>query len=148
MLEENSIFTITPPDIALSANGPTITIISSDDKFISRINSIHEQLFKTVPVHIYHPDGKVNDGNLAWVLSVMRLSDSVFIDLDTADHISVLAGIMAERELYVVCKDKNNLTAKLLNSIPGEYTVFSSIDECLDAILIKANIFLKEYDDS
>lgn len=148
MPEENSIFTITPPDMTLSSNGPTITVISDDEIFISRINSIHEQLFKTVPVHIYHPDGNVNEDNLAWVLSVMRLSDNIFIDLDTADTISVLAGIMSERELYVICKNKDNLTAKLLNSVPGEYSVFNSVDECLDAILIKANIFLKEYDDS
>jgi hypothetical protein len=140
-MKENSIFIITPPDMMLSDNGPTITVISTDDAFREKIEEIHGNLFKTVPVNIYHPNGAVTTQKLAWTLSVMRLSDTIFVDLATSNDISIIASILSEREvIYINTNNKRKDIAQLFNNVPDGYQVFDTLDEYLEVMLLKLGL--------
>lgn len=141
-MRENSIYTITPPDMMLNTDGPTTTVISTDADFIEQIESIHENVFKTVEVNIYHPNGPVTENKLAWLLSVMRLSDTVFVDLSTSNELGLLTAMLSGTELACInVGNKRKDIAKLFNSIQTDnLTVYDSLDEYLEFMLARIGL--------
>jgi hypothetical protein len=135
-MRENSIYTITPPDMHLTDNGPTITVVSTNDKFLSKVETLHERLFKTVPVSIYHCGGQVNESNMAWLISVMRFSDNVFVDLDTANDLGILCAIFSDSStIYINKEKKRNDIAKLFNSVNAGFNVYEDLQDYFDLVL-------------
>ena len=70
-MRENPIYTVTPPDMLLPDNGPCITILSDSKEFISDVEYLYENMFKTVPITMYHPNGVIDSNNLAWIVSCL-----------------------------------------------------------------------------
>lgn len=139
-MKENSIFTITPPDMQLLDAGPSITILTTDNEFVEDVERIHESLFKTVPVNLYHPAGQVNSKNIAWVLSVMHFSDNVFVDLDTINQLGLVAAIMHDsNKVFISKQDKNKDIIKLFNSMKEGYTVYENLDDYMHIVLANFN---------
>ena len=134
-MSENSVYIITPPDMQLLGSGPSVTALSTDPLFIQSVESVHENLFKTVPINLYHPDGEVVEHNLAWTLSVCKLSDNVFVDLDTVNEIGLLTALMSDASLVLINRDnKRPLITKLLNSIK-EFTIYKSPEDYMDMVV-------------
>lgn len=135
-MRENSIYTITPPDMHLTDTGPTITVVSTNEKFISKVETLHERLFKTVPVSIYHCDGQVNESNMAWLISVMRFSDNVFVDLDTANDLGILCAIFSDTNtVFINNEKKRNDIAKLFNAVNNGFNVYEDLHDYFDLVL-------------
>jgi len=135
-MRENSIYTITPPDMQLIESGPSITTLSTDENFIEEVAKMQERMFKTVPVNLYHPAGEVNSNNIAWVLSVMHFSDNVFIDLDTISQIGLIASILhPTNKVFISRKNVNKDVAKLFNSMKDGYTIYESLDDYVHIML-------------
>ena len=130
-MRENSIYHITPPDMKLLDSGPVVTVLSSNKKFLDDVERLHENIYKSVPVIIYNTNSPVNDNNIAWTVSVMRLSDNVFVDLDTVTQTELVASILNESNtIYFSKEDRQSDILKLFN-IRKEYTVYSDTDEYL-----------------
>jgi len=86
-------------------------------------------MYKSVPVVIYNANGPINDNNIAWLISTMRLSDNVFVDLDTVTQTELVASILNESNtIYFSKEDRQSDILKLFN-IRKEYTVYSDTDE-------------------
>jgi hypothetical protein len=135
-MKENSIYTITPPDMQLLDAGPSITILSTNVDFIEEVEKIHENMFKTVPVNLYHPAGEINNKNIAWVLSVMHFSDNVFIDLDTINQLGLVASIIhPSNKVFISKKNTNKDIVKLFNTMKEGYIVYESLDDYLHIML-------------
>jgi len=135
-MRENSIYTITPPDMHLTIDGPTITIVSTNDKFINEVEKLHERIFKSVPVSIYHCGGQVNETNLAWLLSVMRLSDNIFIDLNTSNDLGILCAVFSDvNAVFINNEDSRNDIAKLINAVNNGLNVYESVQDYFDMVL-------------
>ena len=134
-MSDNGIFTITPPDMQLSENGPSVTIISTDEKMIEDVEDLHETIFRNVPVNVYHPAGHIQDSNLAWSLSVMRLSDTVFVDLDTANELSILCAMISKANVVFIAGHNRPEVIKLLNSTDTEFAIYNSVGEYMSRML-------------
>jgi len=136
-MQENSIYTITAPDMMLLDRGPAITVISEDKKLVKEIERIHESMFKTVPVNIYLCDGPVNEVNVAWLLSVMRLSDNVFIDLDTINELGIVTALLSDSStVYISQGNVKRGIVKLFNSIRKDgFTVYESPEDYMQIML-------------
>jgi hypothetical protein len=135
-MKENSIYTITPPDMQLLDAGPSITILSTDTKFIEEVQKIHENMFKTVPVNLYHPAGEVNSKNIAWILSVMHFSDNIFVDLDTINQLGLIASIMhPSNKVFISKKNINKDIVKLFNTMKEGYIVYEDLEDYLHIML-------------
>ena len=128
-MRENSIYHITPPDMKLLDTGPVVTILSSDDKFLSSIEQMHERMYKSVPVVIYHIDGPINDNNIAWLVSVMRLSDNVFVDLDSVTQTELVASLLNESSVIYFSKENRQTDILKLFNIREGYTVYGDVEE-------------------
>ena len=134
-MSENSVYIITPPDMQLLESGPSVTALSTDPLFIQSVETVHEGLFKTVPINLYHPDGEVKEENLAWTLSVCKLSDNVFVDLDTINEIGLLTALMSDASLVLINRNNEKpLITKLLNSIK-EFTIYKSPEDYMDMVV-------------
>lgn len=134
-MSENSVYIITPPDMQLLESGPSVTALSTDPLFIQSVETVHEGLFKTVPINLYHPEGEVNEENLAWTLSVCKLSDNVFVDLDTINEIGLLTALMSDASLVLINRNNEKpLITKLLNSIK-EFTIYKSPEDYMDMVV-------------
>ena len=128
-MRENSIYHITPPDMKLLDAGPVVTVLSSNKKFLDDVERLHENIYKSVPVIIYNTNSPVNENNIAWTVSVMRLSDTVFVDLDTVTQTELVASILNESNtIYFSEEDRQADILKLFNIRKG-YTVYSDTDE-------------------
>ena len=128
-MRENSIYHITPPDMKLLDTGPVVTILSSDDKFLSSVEQMHERMYKSVPVVIYHIDGPINDNNIAWLVSVMRLSDNVFVDLDCVTQTELVASLLNESSVIYFSKENRQTDILKLFNIREGYTVYGDVEE-------------------
>ena len=127
-MRENAIFTVTPPELMLPSSGPMVTIVSSNIKFVQTIETLYDNIFNTVSVVLYYPNGKITDKNLAWMLSVMRLSDTVYVDLDDLDELGIALVLTADtKNLYKNEKNKKSGVVKILNSIGKQ--IFESVDD-------------------
>jgi hypothetical protein len=135
-MQENSIFTITPPDMQLLDTGPSVTIISTNENFIKDVESLHEQLFKTVPVNLYHPNGHITESNLAWALSVMRFSDTIFVDLDTATDFEILISNMLDADIVYINENMNRTDiSKLFNSFRNSIMIYESVEDYKEIVI-------------
>ena len=130
-MRENSIYHITPPDMKLLDSGPVVTVLSSNKKFLDDVERLHENIYKSVPVIIYNTNSPVNDNNIAWTVSVMRLSDNVFVDLDTVTQTELVASILNESNTIYFSKEDRQADILKLFNIRKEYTVYSDTDEYL-----------------
>jgi hypothetical protein len=127
-MRENAIFTVTPPELMLPPSGPMVTIVSSNIKFVQTIETLYDNIFNTVSVVLYYPNGKITDKNLAWMLSVMRLSDTVYVDLDDLDELGIALVLTADtKNVYINEKNKKSGVVKILNSIGKQ--IFESVDD-------------------
>jgi hypothetical protein len=127
-MRENAIFTVTPPELMLPLSGPMVTIVSSNIKFVQTIETLYDNIFNTVSVVLYYPNGKITDKNLAWMLSVMRLSDTVYVDLDDLDELGIALVLTADtKNVYINEKNKKSGVVKILNSIGKQ--IFESVDD-------------------
>ena len=128
-MRENSIYHITPPDMKLLDSGPVVTVLTNDKQFFNDIERLHENMYKSVPVVIYSADGPINDNNLAWMVSVMRLSDNVFVDLDTVTQTELVASILNESNVVYFSKSNRQPDILKLFNIREGYTVYGDADE-------------------
>jgi len=134
-MRDNPIYTVTPPDMILPDNGPIITVLSSDEDFVESIEALYENLFKTVTITLCHPGGKVDDKNCAWVVSMMRFSDTVYVDLDNLTELGLACAMSGSLSgtIFIVNKTRKSL-AKLLNTMP-DYHLYRTIEEYADIML-------------
>ena len=135
-MRENPIYTVTPPDMLLPENGPVITILSSDKDFVSDVEYLYENIFKTVPITLYHPDGVIDDTNSAWLISMMRFSDTIYVDLDNISELGLVCAIIVNSSgtVYVNKKNKRKSVVRLLNT-NKEINVFEDIGEYAEMML-------------
>ena len=120
----------------LLEQGPSITVLTEDKKFLKEVESIHENMFKTVPLNIYHNDGPVQEEHLAWTLSVMRLSDNIFIDLDSVNEIGLIASLIVNSNLVFISQtNKRSAIVKMFNSMTEGHTIYESPEEYLQFTL-------------
>jgi len=134
-LENNSIYTITAPDLMATATGPSISVLSTSDDFLREIERLHENLFKSVPVTIYHWPNDLN--NLAWLIAVMHLSNNIFVHMDTVNTAGLVSSLLTESNVVYINENQSNRQdiVKLFNTMSDEHFVYHSADEYMTSIM-------------
>jgi hypothetical protein len=101
---------------------------------VQTIETLYDNIFNTVSVVLYYPNGKITDKNLAWMLSVMRLSDTVYVDLDDLDELGIALVLTADtKNVYINEKNKKSGVVKILNSIGKQ--IFESVDDYSEFVI-------------
>tara|TARA_B100001778_G_scaffold102966_1_gene84056 strand:+ start:2931 stop:3356 length:426 start_codon:yes stop_codon:yes gene_type:complete len=135
-MRENPIYTVTPPDMLLPENGPIISVLSSEIKFVQEIELLYENLFKSVPITLCHPGGNIDETNVAWVVSMMRFSDTIYLDLDNVTELGVVCALTQKTNNVIIISktSKRKGMQQLLNTM-RKYNIYDSIEDYADLML-------------
>ena len=135
-MRENPIYTVTPPDMLLPENGPIISVLSSQIKFVQEIELLYENLFKSVPITLCHPGGNIDEKNLAWIVSMMRFSDTIYLDLDNVTELGVVCALTQKSNNVIIISktSKRKGMQQLLNTM-RKYNIYDSIEDYADLML-------------
>ena len=135
-MRENPIYTVTPPDMLLPENGPIISVLSSEIKFVQEIELLYENLFKSVPITLCHPGGNIDEKNLAWIVSMMRFSDTIYLDLDSVTELGVVCALTQKSNNVIIISktSKRKGMQQLLNTM-RKYNIYDSIQDYADLML-------------
>ena len=135
-MRENPIYTVTPPDMLLPENGPIISVLSSEIKFVQEIELLYENLFKSVPITLCHPGGNIDEKNLAWIVSMMRFSDTIYLDLDNVTELGVVCALTQKTNNVIIISktSKRKGMQQLLNTM-RKYNIYDSIQDYADLML-------------
>jgi len=138
-MRENAIYTVTPPDIMLPESGPIITVVSSNKSFVAKIESLYEDIFKSVSVTLYHQNGKVTESNSAWIISMIRFSDTVYVDMDDVNELSLSLVLLSNKTtIFVNQNNKKKGLIKILNTMTineKRFTIVDCIEEYRDLVM-------------
>mgnify|MGYP001302327015 FL=1 len=135
-MRENPIYTVTPPDMLLPDNGPVISVLSKELNFIHDVELLYENLFKTVPITLCHPNGQIDDKNLAWIVSMMRFSDTVYVDLDNISELGIACVLTQELDNFVLISNTNKRKGmkQLLNTM-RKFNIYESVEDYSEIML-------------
>ena len=135
-MRENPIYTVTPPDMLLPENGPIISVLSNEIKFVQEIELLYENLFKSVPITLCHPGGNIDEKNLAWIVSMMRFSDTIYLDLDNVTELGVVCALTQKSNNVIIISktSKRKGMQQLLNTM-RKYNIYDSIEDYADLML-------------
>ena len=120
----------------LPLNGPIISVLSSEIKFVQDIELLYENLFKSVPITLCHPGGNIDENNLAWVVSMMRFSDTVYLDLDEVTELGLVCALTQKTNNVIIISktSKRKGMQQLLNTM-RKYNIYDSIEDYADLML-------------
>lgn len=135
-MRENPIYTVTPPDMLLPDNGPIISVLSKEKNFIHDVELLYENLFKTVPITLCHPNGNVDEKNLAWIVSMMRFSDTVYVDLDSISELGIVCVLTQDSDNVIIISNANKRKGmkQLLNTM-RIYNIYESVEDYSNIML-------------
>tara|TARA_B100001175_G_C19494000_1_gene634238 strand:+ start:1798 stop:2223 length:426 start_codon:yes stop_codon:yes gene_type:complete len=135
-MRENPIYTVTPPDMLLPENGPIISVLSNEIKFVREIELLYENLFKSVPITLCHPGGNIDETNVAWVVSMMRFSDTIYLDLDNVTELGVVCALTQKTNNVIIISktSKRKGMQQLLNTM-RKYNIYDSIEDYADLMM-------------
>ncbi len=135
-MRENPIYTVTPPDMLLPDNGPIISVLSKEKSFVDDVELMYENLFKTVPITLCHPNGNINEKNLAWIVSMMRFSDTVYADLNTITELGLVCVLTQETDnIIMISNDKKRKGIRQLLNTMREYNIYESVEDYAHVML-------------
>jgi|TARA_B100000424_G_C22881108_1_gene468964 hypothetical protein len=136
-MRENPIYTVTPPDMLLPDNGPIISVISSKKQFVQDVELLYENMFKTVPITLCHPGGDVNDKNSAWIVSMMRFSDTIYVDLDSISELGIVCVLLHNDNNIIIISNNGNKRKgmKQLLNTSREYNIYESVEDYSEIML-------------
>ena len=120
----------------LPENGPIISVLSSEIKFVQEIELLYENLFKSVPITLCHPGGNIDEKNLAWIVSMMRFSDTIYLDLDSVTELGVVCALTQKTNNVIIISktSKRKGMQQLLNTM-RKYNIYDSIQDYADLML-------------
>tara|TARA_B100000965_G_scaffold29825_1_gene22071 strand:- start:12138 stop:12563 length:426 start_codon:yes stop_codon:yes gene_type:complete len=135
-MRENPIYTVTPPDMLLPDNGPIISVLSKELNFIHDVELLYENLFKSVPITLCHPGGNIDETNVAWIVSMMRFSDTVYVDLNTITELGIVCVLTQSYEnVIIISNDKKRKGMRQLFNTMREYNIYESVEDYADIML-------------
>jgi hypothetical protein len=132
MKRDNSCFTVTPPDMYLTEDGPTVLITSTDEIFVEQMKQLFESRIFTSIVFMVQPS-ITNENTVPWMWYSSQNVDYMVIDLDTCAWVDVCAGLLKpinekSNVIFYNNKDKKRDVVRLINA-NGESVVLKSIEE-------------------
>ena len=97
---------------------------------------MYNDFFKTVPISLYHTNGPIEDNNFAWIISMMRFSDTIFVDLDNITELGLFCALQNKKKstIYFNRKNKRKSIVKILNT-DHTSAVYDSVDDYAEAML-------------
>ena len=100
------------------------------------IELLYENIFQTLPITLCHPDGNIDEKNCAWVVSMMRFSDTVYVDLNNISELGIVCVLTQKQDNIILISNgkKRKGMIQLLNT-NRKYNIYDSIRDYADIMI-------------
>lgn len=133
MAKDNAIYTVTPPDLHLTENGPTVLISSTNPDFIERVKEMYADAIHDISVVFCVQSKRTNENTVGWMWYVSRTCDTMIVDIDTCGWVDIATALTKEQDhnhavVFYSEKQKRLDAVKLINAT-SSYIILRSLDE-------------------
>ena len=89
-----------------------------------------------MPITLCHPSGDVTEKNTAWIVSMMRFSDTVYVDLDNITELGIVCVLTQDTNNVILISNnkKRKGMIQLLNTM-SKYNIYDSVDDYAQLML-------------
>ena len=120
MKTDNSVYTVTYPDLHITEDGMTVLVSSTSKDFVEKVKDIFEKYIKTSLVFYVQPK-KTNSETLAWMWNTSNTCDLMIVDIDTCAWEDIMAALIKPSisnngVMFYSDKYKRRETARLINA--------------------------------
>ena len=120
MKTDNSVYTVTYPDLHITEDGMSVLVSSTDGKFVQKVKDIFEKYISTSIVFYVQPK-KTNSETLAWMWNVSTTCDLMIVDIDTCAWEDIMSALIKPSisnngVIFYSDKYKRRETARLINA--------------------------------
>lgn len=120
MKTDNSVYTVTYPDLHITEDGMTVLVSSTSKDFVEKVKDIFEKYIKTSLV-FYVQSKKSNSETLAWMWNTSNTCDLMIVDIDTCAWEDIMAALIKPSisnngVMFYSDKYKRRETARLINA--------------------------------
>ena len=92
MINDNSSFTVTAPDLYLTDDGIGVLIISQNPDFVDKVKRIMEKYI--ISSIVFFQNAKpTTEQNVAWEYFVSKQTDLMIVDMDSCEYVDLLVAI-------------------------------------------------------
>ena len=137
---DNSVYTVTAPDLHLTDDGISVLITSTNQEFL-------ESVKKQFEMYIVHSivfnvqDKQTTESNIAWMWYVSRTADLMIVDVDTCSWVDVCTALTKEVDddhevIFFSEKNKKREAIRLINAT-GKYLILRDVGQLEDFIKIQ-----------
>ena len=96
MINNNSIYELTPPSLYLNDNGPSILALGFTEEAIrTKLCPTIDKVFSDTSITYYYNPNNLNESTIAWARSVVNTVDHIVINADTANELEVFVALQA-----------------------------------------------------
>ena len=131
-LNDNSSYTVTPPDLFLSETGLNVLITSTNEELVTSIKLIFEKFIRTSIIFNVQVN-KSGSTTIPWLFHVSRTCEYMFVDLDTCAWEDIMIALLKRNNdnhtvLFYSEKYKRRDAIKIINAT-SEYVIFTNLEE-------------------
>tara|TARA_B110001454_G_scaffold87933_1_gene84236 strand:- start:796 stop:1245 length:450 start_codon:yes stop_codon:yes gene_type:complete len=142
MKNDNSSYTVTPPDLYMTEHGISVLISSTNEELTDKIKDLFEKHIAISIVFLVQ-NKKTNSGTLPWMWNNSKTCDFMVIDVDTCAWEDIMSGLLKSKEqqntvLFYSDKYKRRETVKLINAT-GTNLVVRTIEDINNYIILQMN---------
>jgi hypothetical protein len=132
MKNNNSVYTVTPPDLKMPTIGPSVLLLGITLDDYKPYADVYDKLFPEVEITFFVGDEAFTAEHAAWYRAVASMASAIFVNLDNITSEEVFLAMQAEHDksamIFWITQEKTYPPmVSLLNSY--QYRIFSNLNE-------------------
>jgi hypothetical protein len=132
MTENNTFYTVTPPDLLLPVSGPGVLFLGLEHTEIQQFSEMYDRLFPETTVTFYVRDGEIDDIIITWYRAIAGFATIAIVDLSsiTPEELFIATQMVSDDRASVIWYGNPpdcQALISLLNT--WNYSVFTSIND-------------------
>ena len=137
---DNSVYTVTAPDLHLTDDGLSVLITSTNQEFLESVKKQFERyILQSIVFNVQ--DSQTTETSIAWMWYVSRTADLMIVDVDTCSWVDICTALTKEVDddhevIFFSEKNKKRDAIRLINAT-GKYLILRNVEQLEDFIKIQ-----------
>lgn len=137
---DNSVYTVTAPDLHLTDDGISVLITSTNQEFLESVKKQFERyILQSIVFNVQ--DSQTTETSIAWMWYVSRTADLMIVDVDTCSWVDICTALTKEVDddhevIFFSEKNKKRDAIRLINAT-GKYLILRNVEQLEDFIKIQ-----------
>lgn len=121
MIDKNTVYTVTPPDLRLTTIGPTVLLLGLGLKDSEQYIDMYEKLFPEVEITFFVGEEGFTTDHTSWYRAVTHMASTVIVNIDNITPEEMFLAMQVEHDnralvFWVSEEKKSPALISLINS--------------------------------